>query len=74
MILVRTFLVVDKKQNPGFLFLSQTIVSVSFTKERWMQKLSGIPALELLLLFFFNWTFFGVTFWSVGLYLGQGLA
>ena len=33
--MVRTFWGVDKKRNPGFSFLSQTIVSVSFTKERW---------------------------------------
>ena len=29
-------------RNPGFFFLCQTIVSVSFTKERWTQTLSGI--------------------------------
>ena len=39
---MRTFLGVDKKRNQGFSFLCQTIVSVSFTKERWTQKLSGI--------------------------------
>ena len=58
---------VDKKRNPGFSFLCQTIVSVSLTKERWTQKLSGI----LLNYFYFfliglfwgyvlgHWTFFG---------------
>ena len=67
-ILVRTFLWVDKKRNPGFSFLSQTIVSFSFTKERWMQKLSGI-LLNYYYYFFLiglflgyvlgRWTFFG---------------
>ena len=53
----KDFFGVDKKRNPGFSFLSQTIiVSVSFTKERWTQKLSGI----LLNYYFFNWTFFGL--------------
>ena len=68
---VRTFLGVDKKRNPGFSFLCQTIVSVSFTKERWTQKLSGssLELLLLLLLLFLTglflgyvlgrWTFFG---------------
>ena len=54
--MVKTFLGVDKKRNPGFSFLCQTIVSVSFTKERWAQKLSGI----LLNYNFFNSTFFGL--------------
>ena len=50
---------VDKKRNPGFSFLCQTIVSVSFTKERWTQKLSGI-LLNYYYYYFFNWTFFGL--------------
>ena len=54
----KDFLGVDKKRNPGFSFLSQTIVSVSFTKERWTQKLSGI-LLNYYYYFFFNWTFLG---------------
>ena len=67
-ILVRTFLGVDKKRNPGFLFLCQTIVSVSFIKERWTQKLSGIVLnyyhyFFLIVLFLGyvlgHWTFFG---------------
>ena len=69
--MVRTFLAgVDKKRNPGFSFLSQTIVSVSFTKERWTQKPAVWNSLELLLFCFFliglflgyvlgHWTFFG---------------
>ena len=57
-ILVRTFFGVDKKRNPGFSFLYQTIVSVSFTKERWMQN-SGI-LLNYYYYYFFNWTFFGL--------------
>ena len=56
--MVRTFLGVDKKRNPGFSFLCQTIVSVSFTKERWTQKLSGL--LMNYYYYFFNWTFFGL--------------
>ena len=58
-ILVRTFLGVDKKQNPGFSFLCQTIVSVSLSKERWTQKLSGI-LLNYYYYCFFKWTFFGL--------------
>ena len=34
------------------------IVLVSFTKERWTQKLSGI--LLNCYYYFFNWTFFGL--------------
>ena len=70
--MVRTFLGVDKKQNPGFSFLCQTIiVSVSFTKERWMQKLSGILLNYIYVLFFFNWTFLGYVLghWT---FLGPG--
>ena len=67
-ILVRTFLGVDKKGNLGFSFLCQTILTVSFTKERWTQKLSGI-LLNYYCYFFLiglflgyvlgRWTFFG---------------
>ena len=39
---------VDKKRNPGFSFLCQTNVSVSFTKERWTKTVWN--SLELLLL------------------------
>ena len=53
----KDFFGVDKKRNPGFSFLSQTIVSVSFTKERRTQKLCGIL---LNYYYFFNWTFFGL--------------
>ena len=49
----------------------QTIVSVSFTKERWMQKLSGILLNNY---YFFLIGLFGFTFWAVGIFLGQGLA
>ena len=59
-ILVRTFLGVDKKRNPGFSVLSQTIASVSFTKERWTQKLSGILLNYYYYYYYFNWTFFGL--------------
>ena len=59
-------------RNPGFSFLCRTIVSVSFTKEGWTQKPSGI--LLNYCYFFFNWNFFWVTFWAVGRFLGQGLA
>ena len=58
-ILVRTFLEVDKKRNPGFSFLCQTIVS-------WRKN-----CLELSWIILY---FFGVTFCAVGLFLGQGLA
>ena len=68
-----------KKRNPGFLFLCQTIVSVSFTKERWTQKLSG--TLLNYYYYFFNWTFLGLRsgpldfFWArvypEGLFLGR---
>ena len=59
-ILVRTFLGVDTKQNPGLSFLCQTIVSVKFTKERWTQKLSGILLNYYYYSSFFNWTFLGL--------------
>ena len=55
----KDFFGVDKKRNPGFSFLCQTIVSVSFTKETWTQKLSGI-LLNYYNYFFLNWTFFGL--------------
>ena len=58
---MRTFLGVDKKRNPRFSFLCQTIVSVSFTKERWTQKLSGI------LLNYYHY------FCLIGLFLGYVL-
>ena len=61
-ILVRTFLGVDKKRNPGFSFLCQTIVSVSFTKERWTQKLSGI---------LLNYCYYSI--FLIGLFLGYVL-
>ena len=51
---------VDKKRNPGFSFLIQTIVSVAFTKERLMQKLSGILLDYYYYYYYFNWTFFGL--------------
>ena len=54
---MKDILGVDKKRNPGFSFLCQTTVSVSFTKERWTQKLSAI--LWNYYYYFFNWTFFG---------------
>ena len=54
-ILARTFLGVVKKRNPGFSFLCQTILSVSFTKERWTQKLCGLFLGYVL----GRWTFFG---------------
>ena len=67
--MVRTFFGVDKKRNPGFSFLSQTIVSVSFTKEIKVDAKTVWNSLELLLLFFLiglfwgyvlgRWTFFG---------------
>ena len=40
----------------------QTIVSVSFTKERWTQKLSGIVLNNniIIIIIIFNWTFFGL--------------
>ena len=67
--MVRTFLGVDKKRNTGFSFLSQTIVSVSFTKEIKVDAKTVWNSLELLLLFFLiglflgyvlgRWTFFG---------------
>ena len=61
--MVTTFLGVDKKRNPGFSFLCQTIiVSVSFTKERWMQKLSGILLNYYYYYYFFNWTFLGLLY------------
>ena len=71
-ILVRTFLGVDKKRNPGFSFLSQTIVSVSFTKERLTQKLSGI-LLNYYNIIFLIGLFLGYVLgcWT---FLGQGLA
>ena len=59
---------VNKKRNPGFSFLCQTIVSVSFTKERLTQKMSGILLnyyyyyylIGLLLGYVLGrWTFFG---------------
>ena len=68
---MRTFWGVDKKRNPGFSFLSQTIVSVSFTKERWTQKLSGI--LLNYYYYYFNWTFLGLRSGPLD-FLGQGLA
>ena len=45
-----------RSEDPGFTFLCQTIIVQFhyFTKERWMQKLSGI-----LLNYYFNWTFLG---------------
>ena len=55
----KDFFGVDKKRNPVFSFLCQTIVSVSFTKERWTQKLSGI-LLNYFYYYFFNWTFLGL--------------
>ena len=58
--MLRTFLGVDKKQNLGFSFLCQTIVSVSFTKERWTQKLSGILLNYCYNYYFFHWTFLGL--------------
>ena len=61
----RTFLGVDKKAKPRVLFLCQTIVSVSFTKERWMQKLSGILLNYYYYFYFFNWTFFGLRSWPL---------
>ena len=57
----KDFLWVDKKRNPGFSFLSQTIISVSFTKERWTQKLSGI---------LLNYHYY---FFLIGLFLGYVL-
>ena len=54
----KDFFGVDKKQNPGFSFLCETIVSVSFTKEMWTQKLSGI-LLNYYYYYYFNWTFLG---------------
>ena len=73
--MVRTFLGVDKKRNPGFSFLSQTIVSVSFTKERWTQKLSGILLIIIIIIIsVFNWTFFGLRSGPLDFFLGQGLA
>ena len=69
-ILVRTFLAVDKKQNPGFSFLCQTIVSVLFAKERWILKLSGI-----LLNYYYSIILFLIGFfWGYVLFLGQCLA
>ena len=63
--MVRTFWGVDKKRNSGFSFLCQAIVSVSFTKERWMQKLSGILLnyynyYNYYYFFLNNWTFLGL--------------
>ena len=55
------FLGVDKKRNPGFSFLCQTILSVLFTNinfMEWTQKLSGI--LLNYYYYFFNWTFLGL--------------
>ena len=72
--MVRTFGGVDKKRNPGFSFSCQTIVSVSFTKERWTQKLSGILLNFYYYYYFFNWTFFGLRSGPLDFFLGQGLA
>ena len=55
---LRTFFGFDKKRNPGFSFLCETIISVSFTKKRWTQKLSGI-LLNYDYYYYFNWTFLG---------------
>ena len=67
-----TFFGVDKKQNPGFSFLCETIiVSVSFTKESWTQKLSGILLnyyYYYYYYYFFNWTFFGLHSGSLDLF------
>ena len=60
--MVRTFFGDDKKRNPGFSFLCQTIVSVSFTKERGTQKLAGI-------LLNYYYYFFSV----IGIFLGYVL-
>ena len=64
---------VDKKRNPGFSFLSQTIVLVSFTKERWTQKLSGI-LLIYYYYYYFNWTLFGLRSGPLDFFLGKDLA
>ena len=64
----RTFLGVDKKRNPGFSFLCQTIVSVSFTKERWTQKLSGILLNYYYYYYFFNSTFLGLRSWPLNFF------
>ena len=48
--------------KPRVLVLMSNTVSVSFTKERWTQKLSGI-ILNYYYYYFFkfsNWTFFGL--------------
>ena len=61
----KDFFGVDKKRNPGFSFLCQTVVSVSFTKDFWAQKLSGILLNYYFLIGLFwgyvlgGWTFFG---------------
>ena len=38
---VRDFLGIDKKRNPGFSFLCQAIVSVSFTYVNYMEIRQG---------------------------------
>ena len=66
----KDFFGVVKKRNPGFSFLlvCQTIILYHDAKTVW-------NSLELLLLFFLILLdFFGVTFWAVRLFLGQGLA
>ena len=57
--MVRTFLGVDKKQNPGFSFLCQTIVTVLFANGKVDAK-TVWNSLELLLLFFLIGLFFGL--------------
>ena len=53
---------------------NETQGSHFYVKQLYHDAKTVWNSVELLLLFFFNWNFFWVTFLAVGLFLGQGLA
>ena len=60
-ILVRTFWGVDKKRNPGFSIVFNSNNCIVFIYQRKVDAKTVWISLELLLLLlFFNWTFFGL--------------